>query len=81
MTMAHKLLFLMIIAALLFGCSKAEEPSAKYEGRSESKKLQAADAVGYDGAAIRKNVDNMLNKTGQHNESVDKALNGEEEKK
>jgi hypothetical protein len=79
--MGHKLLFGVMIATLLFGCSKAEEPSAKYEGRNESKKLQAADAVGYDGAAIRKNVDNMLNKNDQHNESVAKALNGEEEKK
>ena len=79
--MGHKLLFLVMIVALMFSCSKAEEPSTKYEGRSESKKLQAADAVGYDGAAIRKNVDNTLNKTDQHNESVDKALNGGEEKK
>ncbi len=79
--MGRKLLFLVMIAALLFGCSKAEEPRPKYEGRSESKGLQAADAVGYDGTAIRKGVDNMLNKTDQHNESADKALNGEEEKK
>jgi hypothetical protein len=77
--MAHKLLFLMMIAALLFGCSKAEEPRPKYEGRSESKRLQGA--VGYDGTAIRKSVDNTLNKTDQHNESADKALKGEEEKK
>jgi hypothetical protein len=79
--MGHKLLFLLMIAALLFGCSKAEEPRSKYKGRSESKNLQGADAVGYDGAAIRKNVDSMLNKTDQHNETADKALNGEEEKK
>lgn len=79
--MGYKLLFGVMIAAVIFGCSKAEEPNPKYEGRSESKKLQAADAVGYDGAAIRKNVDNMLNKADQHNESADKALNGEEAKK
>jgi hypothetical protein len=80
-TLGYKLLFGVMIAALIFGCSKVEEPRSKYEGRSESKNLQAADAVGYDVAAIRKNVDNTLNKTDQHNESVDKALNGEEEKK
>jgi len=79
--MGHKFLLGVMIVALLFGCSKAEEPTSKYEGRSESKKLQAADAVGYDGAAIRKNVDNTLNKTDQHNEATDKALNGEDEKK
>jgi len=79
--MGRKLLFGMMVAAVLFGCSKAEEPRPKYEGRSESKGLQGADAVGLDGTAIRKNVDNTLNKTDQHNESTDKALNGEEDKK
>jgi len=79
--MGHKLLILVMMAGLLLGCSKAEEPRPKYEGRSESKMLQGADAAGYDGAAMRKNVDNTLNKNDQHNESVDKALNGEEEKK
>jgi len=79
--MGHKLLLGVMITALLFGCSKAEEPSTKYEGRSKSKQLQAADAVGYDDSAIRKSVDNTLNKTDQHNEATDKALNGEDEKK
>jgi len=70
-----------MMAVLLFGCSKADDLRPKYEGRSETKKLQGADAVGYDGTAIRKSVDNALNKTDQHNESTDKALRGEEGKK
>jgi hypothetical protein len=79
--MGNKIFFLTIIAVLLVGCSKAEEFRPKYEGRSETKKLQGADAVGYDGTAIRKSVDNTLNKTDLHNESADKALMGEEGKK
>jgi hypothetical protein len=79
--MGNKLFFLVLIAVLLVGCSKPEELRPKYEGRSETKKLQGADAVGYDGTAIRKSVDNTLNKTDQHNESADKALMSEEGKK
>jgi len=79
--MDNRLFFLVMIAVLLFGCSKAEELRPKYEGRSETKNLQGADAAGYDGTAIRKSVDNTLNKTDQHNESADKALMGEEGKK
>jgi thiamine biosynthesis lipoprotein ApbE len=80
MMMSNKFLFIMMIAALSFGCSKTEE-RAKYEGRSETKKLQGADAAGYDGTAIRKSVDNTLNKTDQHNDTVDKSVKGEEGQK
>lgn len=79
--MNNKYLFALLVAVLLCGCSKTEEPGAKYEGRSETKKLQGADAAGYDGTAIRKSVDNTLNKTDQHNETVDKSLKVEEGQK
>ncbi len=70
----------MMLAALSCGCSKAEE-RAKYEGRNETKKLQGADAAGYDGTAIRKSVDNTLNKTDQHNETINKSVKGDEGQK
>ena len=78
--MGRGFLFIMMVAVMSFGCSKSEE-RAKYEGRSETKKLQGADAAGYDGTAIRKSVDNTLNKTDQHSDSVDKTLKGEEGQK
>jgi hypothetical protein len=78
---SKRLLLMVMIAMLEFGCSKAEVQPGKYEGRNETKKLQGADAVGYDGTAVRKSVDNTLNKTDQHNESGDKALKGEESQK
>ena len=78
--MSNKSTFIMMIAVLSFGCSKAEE-RASYEGRSETRKLQGADAAGYDGTAVRKSVDNTLNKTDQHNDTVDKSLKGEEGQK
>lgn len=78
--MGSKFLLITMMALLLFGCRKTEE-QPKYEGRSETKKLQGADAAGYDGTAIRKSVDNTLNKTDQHNETIDKSLKKEEEQK
>jgi ABC-type Zn uptake system ZnuABC Zn-binding protein ZnuA len=79
--MRRKLFIMVMMVTLLFGCSKTDEMSPKYEGRSETKKLQGADAVGYNGTAIRQKVDSTLNKADQHNESADKALTGEEGKK
>ena len=79
--MNNRFLFIAMIAALSFGCNNAEEQRATYEGRPETKKLQGADAAGYDGTAIRKSVDNTLNKTDQHNETADKSLKGEEGQK
>lgn len=79
--MVGRLFILALLAALTGGCSKTEEKRSSYEGRSETKKLQGADAVGYDGTAIRKSVDNSLNKSDQHNESMDKALKSDEPQK
>jgi hypothetical protein len=79
--MRHKFLIIMMMTVLSLGCSKSEEQSPKYEGRSGTKKLQGADAAGYDGTAIRKSVDNTLNKTDQHNDAVDKSLKGKEGQK
>lgn len=79
--MGRDTLFMLMMAMLMSGCNPPEEPAARYEGRSETKKLQGADAVGYDGTAIRKSVDNTLDKTDQHVESVDKTLKIVEEDK
>ena len=79
--MGYKFLFLMMITVLSFGCSQTEEQRTRDEGRSETRKLQGADAAGYDGTAIRKSVDNTLNKTDQHNDTADKSVKGEEGQK
>jgi hypothetical protein len=61
---------------LLVGCTSSpqqQQPVAqKDQGRPETKKIEAATAVGYDGAAIRKNVDNTLNKNDDHLKETDK---------
>jgi hypothetical protein len=66
---------LMIGVALLAGCTSSQSPTAeKYQGRQETKKLEGASAAGYDGTAIRKNVDNSLNKSDEHNQNLDNAV-------
>ena len=74
--MKSRILLLCTIAALLAGCSSSSQPPGgeNYQGRAETKKLEGASAVGYDGKAIRKNVDNTLNRTDDHNQALDKEL-------
>jgi len=77
----------MIWASLLLvsivGCySEPNEPKgkAKDQGREETKKIEAVGAVGYDGKAIRKQVDKMLDENErriQELEEVAKRASGE----
>ena len=63
-------------AVLLSGCSASNQPQSqeKSQGRPETKSLEAATAVGYDGKALRKGVDSTLNKNDDHNAGLDKEL-------
>lgn len=65
-----------IIVALLAGCSSSSQPQSqeKSQGRAETKTLEGASAVGYDGKAIRNSVDNTLNKNDDRIKNVDKEL-------
>ncbi len=68
---------LIMSATFLFmaGCTYSNQQGEdKNQGRPETKKLEAASVVGYDGKAIRKNVDNTLNKNDEHNEATDKTF-------
>jgi len=70
------LITLCIGAALIAGCSSSNQPqeSSTYQWREETKKLEAASAVGYDGTAIHRSVDSTLNRNDDHNRALDKAL-------
>jgi hypothetical protein len=80
----EKLILMLCIFALLAGCSSSSEPQPqsgkKDQGREETKKLEGASAVGYDGKAIRKSVDNTLDKSEEHNKALDKAFKSDGEK-
>jgi hypothetical protein len=65
-----------LISLLLAGCSSSSQTPVpeKSQGRPETKTIEGASAVGYDGKAIRKSVDTNLNRNDEHNQELDKAL-------
>lgn len=76
--MKKALIIIGIGAALLAGCSSSKAPqesaTATDQGRSETKKLEGASAVGYDGSAVRKTVDTTLNNNDSHNRELNDSL-------
>ncbi len=73
--MKKEFMAMCTIFVLLAGCnSSSQQSSDKYQGRPETKKLEAASAAGYDGKAIRKNVDKTLYSNDEHNDAIDKTF-------
>ncbi len=66
-----------LLSLCLVGCGETESKTAKKQdtGRSETKKLEAASGVGYDGQALRKSVDKMLDQRDKHNADLEDAQN------
>jgi len=77
-------IIMLCILVPLAGCNSTSQTQPqseeKHKEREETKKLEAASAAGYDGKAIRKSVDNTLNKNDDHNRDMDKAIKLEAEK-
>ena len=75
---------MLCLFVLFSGCSSSSQPQLqngeKDKGREETKKLEGASAAGYDGKAIRKSVDNTLNKNDDRNKDMDKAIKSDAEK-
>ncbi len=72
-------IFLLVIVAAVFtvGCGVSEPGSKQaniYQGRKETVNVRALDAVGYNGTAVRKNVDKVLDMNDQRNQELEKAL-------
>lgn len=67
---------LVLVPLILAACDPVPPPkSTATEGeRSQTKGLEAASMVGYDGKAIRKTVDNTLDQGEQHTEQLNQAL-------
>ena len=72
--------FLLCLTCFMVNCS--DKPKAttsdsippQATGRAETRGLEGASAVGYDGAAIRHQVDNALNKNDAQNAESKKAM-------
>jgi len=65
--------FLTILCVTLWGCGSrtTQPPVAESEERPETKALEAARAVGYDGKQIRKTVDNAIRKTEERHKELE----------
>ena len=69
---------LALLAAVLVvaACTKESPPTLKDDaGRPETRSLEAADPMGYNGKAIRKQVDSALNANDAANAKLQKEAN------
>jgi hypothetical protein len=75
------------MALILAGCVNPNPPvqnaedTEKYQGREETKALQNADNIGYDGTGIQKKLDSALNQNDQRaadlNNQIEAQTGGE----
>lgn len=73
-TISLSILFILLSVS---GCDYLKEAQNKYdnyEGRPETVNVQALDAVGYNGTAVRKAVDRVLDVNDQKQQELEKAL-------
>jgi hypothetical protein len=77
-----KLAITIILALFLFiSCKekpKAVESKDKDEGRQNTKVLEAADLVGYDGKRLRKTTDRILDANDKRNQDILKTIDDNE---
>lgn len=63
------------VIVLLQACSQEPPPAkAPDTGRPETRNIEAADAMGYNGKAIRKKVDGALDANDAHNAELEKQM-------
>ena len=80
MYMKTTLALLLCLTVFLVSCGQKPKSSTsdsappQATGRPETRGLEAAGAVGYDGTAIRHEVDNALNKTDVQNAETKKEM-------
>lgn len=74
---------IMLIALTLTACSRPEpakpaEPEAgSYQGREDTRSLQNADNIGYDGTGIQKKLDGALDKNDQRAADLDAQIDAQ----
>lgn len=66
----------MSVVLSVAGCDYPKETQKEnvYQGRKETVNVQALDAVGYNGTAVRKSVDKVLDMNDQRNQELEKVL-------
>lgn len=68
-----KILLGLAVVSVLVACQKPAEPlkAEPDTGRAETKSIEAADAMGYNGKEIRKKLDGALNANDAHNAQLE----------
>jgi hypothetical protein len=64
----------ILVVSMMAACSKEPPPPKPDTGRAETRSLEAADAIGYNGKAIRKKVDGALDANDAHNAQLEKEM-------
>ncbi|MDO9177816.1 MAG: hypothetical protein Q7U16_05765 [Agitococcus sp.] len=64
----------LVLVLLLSACSQEPPPVKPDTGRPETRSIEAADAVGYNGKEIRKKVDGALDANDAHNAELEKQM-------
>jgi Holliday junction resolvasome RuvABC DNA-binding subunit len=67
----------IFVSLALAGCDRNQQSTTNQSpsGRSETKALRAASAVGYDGKQLQKQVDKVLEQKEKRNRDLAKELN------
>jgi len=83
MTMLRRLFALAISMGLILGCgSGSPAPKAKEAapGRAETKVVEGASAIGYNGSQMRKKIDKVIDRTEERGKEIEKGADGAQPK-
>jgi uncharacterized protein YpiB (UPF0302 family) len=67
----------IFVSLALAGCDRNQQSTTNKspDGRSQTKALQAASVVGYDGKQLQRQVDKILEQKEKRNKDLEKELN------
>ncbi len=83
MTLLRRLFAIAISMGLILGCgSGSPAPKARDEapGRAETKVVEGASAVGYNGSQMRKKIDKVIDRTEERTKEIEKGAAGAQPK-
>ncbi|HMY27732.1 MAG TPA: hypothetical protein PLF28_01080 [Agitococcus sp.] len=72
----NKLMTVLVCVLTLVACQKQEPVKTTEDtGRPETRSIEAADAMGYNGKEVRKKVDGALDANDAHNAQLEQQTN------
>jgi hypothetical protein len=83
MTLSCRLFAVAISMGLILGCgsgSPAPKAQNAASGRAETKVVEGASAVGYNGSQMRKKIDRVIDRTEERSREIDRGAAGAQPK-